>query len=85
MHFPFLTVEQTIDFALSCKFDIPKGERDQIRNELLREFGLSHVLKTIVGNDFSVVFLVVSVNVFLLLKRLLLMVPFIYGIILQKV
>lgn len=52
VHFPFLTVEQTIDFALSCKFDIPKGERDQIRNELLREFGLSHVLKTIVGNDF---------------------------------
>ena len=52
IHFPFLTVEQTIDFALSCKFDLPKSERDNIRNELLKEFGLSHVLKTIVGNDF---------------------------------
>ncbi|CAB4254073.1 similar to Saccharomyces cerevisiae YOR011W (ohnolog of YIL013C PDR11) AUS1 Plasma membrane sterol transporter of the ATP-binding cassette family [Maudiozyma barnettii] len=52
IHFPFLTVEQTIDFALSCKFDLPKSERDSIRDELLKEFGLSHVLKTIVGNDF---------------------------------
>ena len=52
IHFPYLTVEQTVDFALSCKFNIPKAERDNIRDELLKEFGLSHVLKTIVGNDF---------------------------------
>ena len=52
VHFPYLTVEQTIDFALECKFNIPKEQRVEIRNELLREFGLSHVLKTFVGNDF---------------------------------
>ena len=52
VHFPHLTVEQTIDFALSCKFDLPKSERVHIRNELLQKFGLSHVLKTIVGNDY---------------------------------
>ncbi|CCF59333.1 hypothetical protein KAFR_0G03010 [Kazachstania africana CBS 2517] len=52
VHFPFLTVKQTIDFALSCKFDIPKEERDTIRNDILKNFGLSHVLDTIVGNDF---------------------------------
>ncbi|CCK71162.1 ATP-binding cassette multidrug transporter PDR11 KNAG_0G01040 [Huiozyma naganishii CBS 8797] len=52
VHFPYLTVRQTIDFALSCKFDIPKEERDNLRNEILQEFGLSHVLDTFVGNDF---------------------------------
>ncbi|CAL9728118.1 ATP-dependent permease Pdr11p [Monosporozyma unispora] len=52
VHFPYLTVEQTIDFALACKFDIPKEERDNLRDEILKSFGLSHVLKTIVGNDF---------------------------------
>lgn len=52
VHFPFLTVQQTIDFALACKFNIPKQERDNLRDELLKSFGLSHVLKTIVGNDF---------------------------------
>lgn len=52
VHFPFLTVNQTVDFALSCKFDIPKEERENMRNELLREFGLSHVGDTIVGNDY---------------------------------
>ena len=52
IHFPFLTVEQTIDFALSCKFNIPKEERVALRDELLNEFGLSHVLKTLVGNDY---------------------------------
>lgn len=52
VHFPFLTVKQTIDFALSCKFDIPVEERNKMRDELLREFGLSHVGDTIVGNDY---------------------------------
>ncbi|CCH57915.1 hypothetical protein TBLA_0A01150 [Henningerozyma blattae CBS 6284] len=51
-HFPFLTVRQTIDFALSCKFRIPREERDQMRDDILEEFGLSHVLDTIVGNDY---------------------------------
>lgn len=52
IHFPYLTVEQTIDFALSCKFHIPKQERIEMRDELLKEFGLSHVKKTYVGNDY---------------------------------
>ena len=52
IHFPYLTVEQTIDFALSCKFRIPKQERIEMRNVLLKEFGLSHVRKTYVGNDY---------------------------------
>ncbi|KAL3241204.1 ATP-binding cassette sterol transporter AUS1 [Nakaseomyces bracarensis] len=52
VHFPFLTVKQTIDFALSCKFDIPVEERNKMRDEMLREFGLSHVGDTIVGNDY---------------------------------
>ncbi|CCD26302.1 ATP-binding cassette multidrug transporter PDR11 NDAI_0H01280 [Naumovozyma dairenensis CBS 421] len=52
IHFPFLTVEQTVDFALRCKFNIPTEERVAMRNELLKEFGLSHVLKTFVGNDY---------------------------------
>ncbi|CCD22990.1 ATP-binding cassette sterol transporter AUS1 NDAI_0A08370 [Naumovozyma dairenensis CBS 421] len=52
IHFPFLTVQQTLDFALSCKFNVPVEERVKIRNELLKEFGLSHVLDTVVGNDF---------------------------------
>ena len=52
IHFPFLTVKQTIDFALACKFNISKEERDNLRDELLKSFGLSHVLNTIVGNDF---------------------------------
>lgn len=52
VHFPYLTVEQTIDFALSCKFEISKAEREQLRDALLTEFGLYHVKKTFVGNDY---------------------------------
>ncbi|KOG98875.1 ATP-binding cassette multidrug transporter PDR11 DI49_2765 [Saccharomyces eubayanus] len=52
IHFPYLTVEQTIDFALSCKFHVSKQERIEMRDELLKEFGLSHVKKTYVGNDY---------------------------------
>ncbi|CCF60478.1 hypothetical protein KAFR_0K01230 [Kazachstania africana CBS 2517] len=52
MHYPFLTVQETIDFALSCKFNIPLNDRIELRNALLSEFGLSHVLNTIVGNDY---------------------------------
>ncbi|CCK72691.1 ATP-binding cassette sterol transporter AUS1 KNAG_0L00680 [Huiozyma naganishii CBS 8797] len=52
VHFPFLTVKQTVDFALSCKFDLSKEEREKIRNDILKEFGLLHVSDTIIGNDF---------------------------------
>lgn len=52
MHFPFLTVNETIDFALNCKFDLTKDEKILFRDNLLKEFGLSHVSNTIVGDDF---------------------------------
>ncbi|CCE65438.1 hypothetical protein TPHA_0L00810 [Tetrapisispora phaffii CBS 4417] len=52
VHFPYLTVAQTIDFAIECKFKMPLEERINLRNQLLEEFGLSHVLDTFVGNDF---------------------------------
>ena len=59
VHFPFLTVEQTIRFAISCKtptirFD-NKSREEYIENmkdlyEIL--FGLKFVEKTLVGSDF---------------------------------
>lgn len=52
VHFPSLTVKQTIDFALDCKFDLPKSERDELREDLLKELGLSGVVNTLVGNEF---------------------------------
>lgn len=52
IHFPHLTVKQTIDFALSCKYNAPKAQRNQLRDELLQEFGLYHVRNTRVGNDY---------------------------------
>lgn len=50
-HFPFLTVQQTIDFAINCKVNGEKGIKNAIRETLLNEFGLSHARDTIVGND----------------------------------
>ncbi|QLQ81628.1 hypothetical protein HG537_0F03890 [Torulaspora globosa] len=52
VHFPYLTVQQTIDFALSCKYKAPKTQRNQLRDDLLQEFGLYHVRNTRVGNDY---------------------------------
>ncbi|QLL34017.1 hypothetical protein HG536_0F03420 [Torulaspora globosa] len=52
VHFPHLTVQQTIDFALSCKYNAPKIQKNQLRDELLQEFGLYHVRNTRVGNDY---------------------------------
>lgn len=59
VHFPFLTVEQTIKFAISCKtptirYD-NKSRKEYIENmkdlyEIL--FGLKFVEKTLVGSDF---------------------------------
>lgn len=52
VHYPHLTVKQTIDFALKCKFDISEPEIQKLRNDLLSQFGLSHVLDTILGDEF---------------------------------
>ncbi|CAL9734615.1 protein Snq2p [Monosporozyma servazzii] len=59
VHFPYLTVQQTLDFAISCK--IPAKRVDNISREdyiaSKRElyaniFGLVHTYQTKVGNDF---------------------------------
>lgn len=52
VHFPHLTIQQTVDFALSCKYKAPKAQREQLRDELLKKFGLYHVRNTRVGNDY---------------------------------
>jgi len=53
VHFPTLTVRQTLEFALQCK--TPKRNRKDIpqyHEMLARVFGISHVLDTLVGNSF---------------------------------
>lgn len=53
VHFPTLTVRQTLEFALESK--TPKRHRDDIPKYLemfARVFGLSHVLNTLVGNEY---------------------------------
>ncbi|SSD61492.1 probable Protein SNQ2 [Saccharomycodes ludwigii] len=64
VHFPHLTVKQTLDFAIRCKIPavrVTPMKKDHVSKEdyyvALREiyarvFGLSHVLDTKVGNDF---------------------------------
>ncbi|KAG7694129.1 hypothetical protein KL948_003099 [Ogataea haglerorum] len=59
VHYPYLTVEQTMNFAIGCK--TPKIRIDNLsRSEYIRTikdlyltlYGLKHVEKTLVGNDF---------------------------------
>jgi ATP-binding cassette subfamily G (WHITE) protein 2 (SNQ2) len=59
VHFPYLTVEQTMQFAIGCKTPavrINNISRDEYINTIkdlyLTLFGLKHVEKTLVGNDF---------------------------------
>ncbi|KAG0684143.1 ATP-binding cassette transporter snq2 [Pichia californica] len=59
IHFPYLTVEQTMKFAIGCKtpsIRINNVSRDEyittIKDLYLTLFGLKHVEKTLVGNDF---------------------------------
>ncbi|VEU23039.1 DEKNAAC104080 [Brettanomyces naardenensis] len=58
-HFPYLTVEQTLKFAIGCK--TPKVRIDNLsRKDYINTikdlytvlFGIKHVEKTLVGNDF---------------------------------
>lgn len=59
VHFPYLTVKQTLDFALACKTPAVRIN-DASREEYIREvrnlyatiFGLTHTYDTRVGNDF---------------------------------
>ena len=58
-HFPYLTVEETLKFAISCKTPTIRVE-NKSRSEYISNmkdlyeilFGLKHVEKTLVGNDF---------------------------------
>lgn len=59
VHFPYLTVQQTIDFAISCKTpahrmnNISKREYvESMRDIYATMFGLKHTYHTKVGNDF---------------------------------
>ncbi|CCD25961.2 ATP-binding cassette transporter SNQ2 NDAI_0G01850 [Naumovozyma dairenensis CBS 421] len=59
VHFPFLTVQQTLDFAIACKTPanrvngVSKAEYIQSTRELYATiFGLRHTYQTKVGNDF---------------------------------
>jgi ATP-binding cassette subfamily G (WHITE) protein 2 (SNQ2) len=59
VHFPYLTVGQTLKFAIGCKTSNIRVDNEK-RNEYINNikdlyeilFGLKHVEKTIVGNDF---------------------------------
>lgn len=59
VHFPFLTVEQTLNFAIGCKTPVVRLNNisrkeyiNVIKDLYLTVFGLKHVEKTLVGNDF---------------------------------
>lgn len=51
VHIPHLTVEQTVDFAISCKFNHKPSVNHSIRDVLLKTFGLERARHTIVGDD----------------------------------
>ncbi|THW13292.1 hypothetical protein D6D23_09817 [Aureobasidium pullulans] len=56
-HFPKLSVGNTIDYALElrkpAKDETSKADfKDNMRTKLLEKFGISHTIKTIVGNSF---------------------------------
>ncbi|CCF57078.1 hypothetical protein KAFR_0C00830 [Kazachstania africana CBS 2517] len=59
VHFPYLTVKQTLDFAIACKMpakrinNISKSEYIESTRDLYATiFGLRHTYQTKVGNDF---------------------------------
>jgi ATP-binding cassette subfamily G (WHITE) protein 2 (SNQ2) len=56
-HFPKLSVGNTIDYALELRKPVKdeqtrKDFKDSMRSKLLEIFGISHTIKTIVGNSF---------------------------------
>ncbi len=53
LHFPCLTVKQTLDFSLRWKFPrLKASQRLEIIMRLLEAFGMQHTLDTRVGDDF---------------------------------
>lgn len=59
VHFPYLTVKQTLDFAIACKTPAVRVNNmsrqeyiDQTRDLFATIFGLTHTYDTKVGNDF---------------------------------
>lgn len=53
IHFPTLTVRQTIEFALQCKAPRRyRGDIPRYHEMFARVFGISHVLDTLVGNEY---------------------------------
>ncbi|GME76728.1 unnamed protein product [Ambrosiozyma monospora] len=59
VHFPYLTVEQTLEFAVGCKTPAVRIDNVSRKNYIttIKDlytvlFGLKHVEKTLVGNDF---------------------------------
>ncbi|CCF57077.1 hypothetical protein KAFR_0C00820 [Kazachstania africana CBS 2517] len=59
VHFPYLTVQQTLDFAIACKTpstrvnNVSRKEYIESRRDLFATiFGLTHTYHTKVGNDF---------------------------------
>ncbi|ODV84587.1 hypothetical protein CANARDRAFT_29115 [[Candida] arabinofermentans NRRL YB-2248] len=51
-HFPFLSVEKTLRFAMNCKIRDPSINKQAFIEELLQLFEMPHTLKTRVGNDY---------------------------------
>lgn len=52
VHFAHLTVDQTIQFAIDCKFNVDSETKNHIKQTLLNMFGLTHCVNTIVGDDY---------------------------------
>lgn len=59
VHFPYLTVKQTLDFAIACKTPAKRVNNisrekyiEQTRDFIATIFGLTHTYDTKVGNDF---------------------------------
>jgi ABC-type multidrug transport system ATPase subunit len=60
VHFPTLTVSQTMQFAASTKLIASRPEglaqsqvyADHIRDEILSDLGISHTHSTMVGNEY---------------------------------
>ncbi|ODV86076.1 hypothetical protein CANARDRAFT_197791 [[Candida] arabinofermentans NRRL YB-2248] len=52
LHFPHLSVKQTLDLAIGCKLDdhFTQESKDQLISELLETFHLSHSLNTKIGD-----------------------------------
>ncbi|AET37469.1 uncharacterized protein Ecym_1222 [Eremothecium cymbalariae DBVPG len=51
LHFEHLTVQQTVDFVVDCKFRCSRQAKLSIRDTLLSDFKLSHTRSALVGSE----------------------------------